>query len=509
MAGASPSTQPQDGGGTSITDLDVDALVNCASFLSIQDVLNMALSSKHLQAAAFSDSVWVSFFRKRWPSVIPTSFPQTLGAREAYLSRLAEVQQFKFSDPFVAEFNTEAKSIDNLLFDKNNIIYSQGALLTVLMIDEYLNGRDPRVELRGHTARISCVRLYPIDETPFHRSQDQKNDNLVVTSSFDHSIRIWWKGRCVRCLRGHNGPVSALSDGLLDGCSGKLMASGGEDGTVRLWSLESGGQRGQHALKATLYGHEKPVVLMAVARHRTSLLVSVSKNSKVMVWDTTTSSAARSSCCVGMTTLPGTPVAMKCHESLVYVAAGSSVVGIDLITMNKVLTLKHEEDIHSFQMVPLKSLICTGLTSRAMLWDISKCVDTQTGEIVAELSGHRGRVNLLGMDAYKIVTGGQEDLRINIWETETGQQTNSLICCSGDDPHPGCGFSGMAVDGCRIVTTFSDQQYGVMHFMDFNNATSPVLFNSGPVDQSKFWCPISFSDTDESDREQEAEILGD
>lgn len=83
-----------------------------------------------------------------------------------------------------------------------------------------------------------------------------------------------------------------------------------------------------------------------------------------MVWDTTTSSAVRSSCCVGMTTLPGTPVGMKCHESLIYVASGSSVVGIDLRTMNKVLTLKTQEDIHSFEMLPLKSLICTGLTSR-------------------------------------------------------------------------------------------------------------------------------------------------
>lgn len=64
--------------------------------------------------------------------MIPTSFPQTLGAREAYLSRLAEVQQFKFSDPFVAEFNTEAKSIDNLLFDKNNIIYSQVLFLAFI-----------------------------------------------------------------------------------------------------------------------------------------------------------------------------------------------------------------------------------------------------------------------------------------------------------------------------------------------------------------------------------------
>lgn len=147
-----------------------------------------------------------------------------------------------------------------------------------------------------------------------------------------------------------------------------------------------------------------------------------------------------------------------------------------------------------------------------MLWDIRKCSETQTGhrqgEKVAELSGHRGRVNLLHMDPYKIVTGGQEDLRLNIWETETGQQTNSLICCSGDDPHPGCGFSAMAADGCRIVTTFSDQQYGVMHIMDFNSATSPVLFDAG-TDHSKFWSPISYSDTDESDNEQEAERLRD
>lgn len=44
-----------------------------------------------------------------------------------------------------------------------------------------------------------------------------------------------------------------------------MLASAGEDGTVRLWSLASSGKRGQHALKATLYRHEKPVTLMSVA----------------------------------------------------------------------------------------------------------------------------------------------------------------------------------------------------------------------------------------------------
>lgn len=84
------------------------------------------------------------------------------------------------------------------------------------------------------------------------------------------------------------------------------------------------------------------------------------------VWDTTTAtSAVRSSCCVGMISVPGSPVNMKCHESLLYVAAGSSVIAIDLRTMRKVLTAANcQPKLYSFEMLPSKSLICTGGSGR-------------------------------------------------------------------------------------------------------------------------------------------------
>ncbi|KAA8530330.1 hypothetical protein F0562_005039 [Nyssa sinensis] len=490
-------TPTKDRSSTTMTDLNMDSLVCCASYLNLKDVSNIAVTCKYLKTVAYSDSIWKKLFREQWPQQV-ASFSQTSGVREEYLARHTALQQFKFSDPLVADFYTNAKPYSHVFLDKNDIIFSQGAMIHMLKIDSLLNGRYSLVTLSDHNSRITCMRLFSLSETSLFRSEAQRNENVLVTSSYDHSIRLWWKGCCQRCFRGHNGPVSTLSDRLLGDGSGKIFASGGVDGTVRLWSLGSSGKRGQHALKATLFGHQKPVVLMSVAGHKPSLLVSISKDSKVRLWDTTTSSAARSSCCVGMTSVPGAPVGIKCHESLLYVAAGSSVYAIDLRTMQKAFcTPINQPQLYSFEIMPSKSLICTGGIGRAMLWDVRRSCDTLKAEPITDLDGHMGAITHLHMDPYKIVTGGPKDSYVNVWEVDTGTKTNSLSCFSyGPSPSSGC--SAMAVRGWQIVTASCGEELGHLRFRDFTNASYHVSLNENEF-ASKFWGPQPYDDTDESD----------
>ncbi|CAN1845148.1 hypothetical protein LINPERHAP1_LOCUS37736 [Linum perenne] len=215
---------------------------------------------------------------------------------------------------------------------------------------------------------------------------------------------------------------------------------------------------------------------------------------KVRVWDTSISTAVRSSCCLGMISVPGVPVDMKSCESLLYIASGSSVVTIDLRSMQKVgVPAMYQSNLLSFAMVPSKPLFCTGGIGKGMLWDIRRNQETVRPQPVAELDGHTGPITQLHADTYKIVTGGPEDSRINIWEADNGTQTNSLLCCGSEDAEAeaeadSSGCLGMAVDGTRLVTAAtSGEEYGLIRFREFLHATVPVSSVHDEENSSKFW----------------------
>lgn len=418
---------------------------------------------------------------ERWPRQHISS--GCSGVREQYLARQTALHQMKFEDPLKVWFTTYPMPHSHIMLDRNDILLAQGSIVQRLRIDPSDAEIVAYETLRAHGSRITCMRLFPVVDTSLFRSEMQNEENVIVTSSSDRTIRLWWKGRSQRCFKGHNGPVTTLADKLLGDGGRKLLASGGEDCTVRLWSVSCSGKH--HPLTLTYYGHEKPVSCLSVAKHKASLLVSISKDSRVRVWDTSASSSSNSAACVGMTCVSGPPVAMKCHDALCYIAAGSLVTAIDLRTMRKAFTgAIHPPKLYSFEMLPSKWLICTGGEDRAMLWDIRKSQDHP--EPMADLDSNSSRVTLLHMDHYKVVTGGPFDYRVNVWETNTGFLANSLDCRVPGESESIAGLSAMAVDGCRIVIGGCAEEPGAMYYRDFSNCSVPVSLGDC-CSASKFW----------------------
>jgi hypothetical protein len=56
---------------------------------------------------------------------MPSTSLQTLEVREAYLARRTALKQFKFVDPLVADFYTVSKPNNQILFDENDVVFSQ------------------------------------------------------------------------------------------------------------------------------------------------------------------------------------------------------------------------------------------------------------------------------------------------------------------------------------------------------------------------------------------------
>eukprot|EP01018_Ginkgo_biloba_P010306 Gb_04065 [translate_table: standard] len=94
-------------------------------------------------------------------------------------------------------------------------------------------------------------------------------------SQFGLCLELWCglefqhilEGRSLRTFRGHSGPVTTLANRLLGDCGAPILASGGADGTVRLWALSSSDTRGRTSLKATLHGHEQSVKDLVIAEY--------------------------------------------------------------------------------------------------------------------------------------------------------------------------------------------------------------------------------------------------
>lgn len=141
--------------------------------------------------------------------------------------------------------------------------------------------------LRGHLAGVRCLSCYSPNETSNSPSQ---YSTRLVSGGEDGLTKVWSFDDAspynVCTFRGHVGAVYATE--MLTSSTTPLCATGGADGTVRLWALPSTkdvpkGDRLVHSW-ATLRGHTDVVWSLATHASLGNRLLSASSDGSIRLW---------------------------------------------------------------------------------------------------------------------------------------------------------------------------------------------------------------------------------
>jgi WD40 repeat protein len=174
-------------------------------------------------------------------------------------------------------------------------------------------------------------------------------------------------------LKGHTNTINS-SDFSRDG---RLLATGSEDSTVKVWKLETEGVE----MLMTLSGHKRPVISVRISPD-SSTVASIGQDNNLRVWDIT--------------------------------PEGS----------REVLTLgKHDGDIFSITYQPRGDLLATAsFDGKVRIWNI------RTGELLQIFDQHEGQVYTVAFSPDgKYLASGGEDLVIRVWDVDSGILIMELI----------------------------------------------------------------------------------
>ncbi len=228
--------------------------------------------------------------------------------------------------------------------------------------------RRARAILEGHEGWVIAVCAVTAD-----------GRQLLASGGYDGTVRIWdpasGEGRAV--LAGHQGWVHAVCTVMVHGR--QLLASGGDDGTVRIWDPASGAER------AVLAGHQEAVqAVCTVMVDGRQMLASGGGDGTVLIWDPDSEEQH---------------AVLQPHQCKVYGLCPVMVHGRQLLASG-------------------------GDDGTVRIWDPA------AGAERAVLAGHQDRaraVCTVMVHGQQMLASGGDDRMVRIWDPETGEQRTILV----------------------------------------------------------------------------------
>jgi WD40 repeat protein len=289
--------------------------------------------------------------------------------------------------------------------DNGNIVAAGNAAKeSTILLRETAAGKD-FLELKGHRGVIYAVALSPTGK-------------LLASGGDDKTLRLWdlTSGKEIRALGSHAQRIRCVCFSR----DGKLAASASDDGTVRIWNVAAGKELHQ------LAAHSQPVTTLAFSPDG-KVLVSGGRNRRLCLWDVATGKVVRQvqghfSALVSTAFSP---------DGKILASAGTDgrVRLWDMTTAQQQLRHGHQAAVHALAYSPDgRTLISAGFDNSIRFWDPATSRELRHFEVVPEgvTSMALSPDGAIIASAARATGAGDKNPGIRLWDSATGKEIRRL-----------------------------------------------------------------------------------